>query len=180
MKRFVLTTLVIGAGLIFFGCQDDNLTGPALHRPGQAPASLEKKPAASITCTTEYYFVGTLGIFDAEGRLLAWKGTVSGDIEGVIQWWFVTESMVYTGQASHYADRFEILDTDGELLLAGDEEGATTARHEKNSNWRTNGTVTEVGPGFEGWLGREEHAEGHFTWVAPGLPDQGYGTIQIH
>ncbi len=180
MKRLFLMTLVIGAGLILLGCQDDNVTDPALHEPDQAPASLPKKPAPSLTCATEYYFVGTLGIFDAEGRLLAWEGTASGDIEGVIRWWMVTESMSYTGQASHYVDRFEILDGDGELLLAGDEAGTTTARHGKNSNWRTNGTVTEVGPGFEGWLGRKEHAEGHFTWAAPGLPDQGYGTIRIH
>jgi hypothetical protein len=140
-----------------------------------------KKPAPSLRCTTEYVFVGHLqeipDDLDEEGRLLVWEGPISGDIEGVIQWWMVPS--IRTGQASHYVDRFEIWK--GEvLLLAGDEAGTTTARHGKNSNWRTNGTVTEVGPGFEDWLGRKEHAEGHFTWAAPGLPDEGYGTFRIN
>jgi hypothetical protein len=180
MNRLFLISLFITAGLVFFGCSDKNPTAPEMSQSGQAPASLAKKPAPSLAGTTAYDFVGYLGTFDAEGRLLAWKGTVSGDIEGVIQWWMVPP-MSTTGQASHYVDRFEIWNAaETELLLAGDEAGTTTARLGKNSNWRTNGTVTEVGPGFEGWLGREEHSEGHFTWAAPGLPDQGYGTIRIH
>jgi hypothetical protein len=142
-----------------------------------------KKPAPSLLCITEYDFVGHLGTV-VDGRLLAWEGPISGDIEGVIQWWIVLPTSI-TGQASHYVDRFEIydkdpIDDDAVLLLAGDEAGTTTARHGKNSNWRTNGTVTEVGPGFEDWLGRKEHAEGHFTWAEPGLPDEGYGTFRIN
>jgi len=182
----VFLVLVVATGTGVVGCGDN--AGPLVAPNDQAAAqsslvgsALEKKPAPTLTDTTTYQFVGTLGILDAQGRLLAWQGTVSGDIEGVIKWWMDIGSMSYTGQASHYVDRFEIWDAaEEELLLAGDEAGTTTARHGKNSNWRTNGTVTEAGPGFEDWLGRTEHAEGHFTWVAPGLPDQGYGTIRIH
>ena len=125
--------------------------------------------------------MGLSGIVDAEGRPLVWEGPISGDIEGVIQWW-ASGPMSFTGQASHYEERFTIWGDVGktELLLVGDEAGTTTARHGKNSNWRTNGTVTEVGPGFEDWLGRQEHAEGHFTWEGPGLPDYGYGTLRIN
>jgi hypothetical protein len=143
------------------------------------PAGIAKKPAPTLTGTTEYNFVGHLGEV-VDGRLLAWVGTISGDINGVIKWWMVLPTSL-TGQANHYEDRFEIWNA-GEtvLLLAGDEAGTTTARHGKNSNWRTNGTVTEVGPGYEDWLGRQEHAEGHFTWAAPGLPDYGYGTLRVN
>lgn len=181
----VFLVLVVAMGIGVVGCGDN--AGPLVVPNDQAAAqnslvqsALEKKPAPTLTVTTTYQFVGTLGILDAEGRLLAWQGTVSGDIVGVIRWWMVVESMSYTGQASHYVDRFEIWSAAGELLLAGDEAGTTTARHGKNSNWRTNGTVTEVASGLEDWLGRTEHAEGHFTWAAPGLPYEGYGTIRIH
>lgn len=87
--------------------------------------------------------------------------------------------MSFTGQASHYEDRFEIW-KDGVLILAGDEAGTTTVRHGNNSNWRTNGTVTEAYGEYEGWLNRKNHAEGHFTWVVPGLPDHGEGTFRIN
>jgi hypothetical protein len=181
---FVLVlAFVVGFGLLGCGESAEPLLAPndqSVAKSSLAGSALEKKPAPTLIGTTTYTFVGTLGIFDAEGRLLAWQGTVSGDIVGVIQWWMVGESMSYTGQASHYVDRFEILNAAGELLLAGDEAGTTTARLGKNSNWRTNGTITETGPGFEDWLGRMEHAEGHFTWAAPGLPEEGYGTIRIH
>jgi hypothetical protein len=177
MKALLIIFLIIGTGLLFFGCSDESALAPELGQSGQAVTSLAKKP---ISDSTKYDFVGHLGIFDAEGRLLAWQGTISGGINGVIKWWMVLP-MSYTGQASHYEDRFEIWNAaETELLLAGDEAGTTTARHGKNSNWRTNGTVTEVGQGFEEWLGRQEHSEGHFTWAAPGVPDHGTGTFRIN
>ncbi len=144
------------------------------------PAGIAKKPAPTLACTTVYDFRGDEGIFDTEGRLLGWQGTISGDIEGVIKWWMVLP-MSTTGQASHYEDRFEIWNADETvLLIAGDEAGTTTARHGKNSNWRTNGTVTEAYGEFEDWLGRKEHAEGHFTWASPGVPLEGWGTLRIN
>ena len=144
------------------------------------PAGIAKKPAPSLRCTTVYDFRGDEGIFDTEGRLLGWQGVISGDIEGVIKWWMVLP-MSTTGQASHYEDRFEIWNADETvLLLAGDEAGTTTARHGKNSNWRTNGIVTESSAEYEEWIGRKDHAEGHFTWVEPDWPDQGYGTFRVN
>ena len=183
--------LVIGTAIIFFGCSGDNPMAPKLNQSDpmakelsqsdQVPTSLAKKPAPTLTGTTMYDFVGHLGNFDAEGRLLAWVGTINGeDIEGVIKWWMVLP-FKETGQVTHYEDRFEIWNfAEDVLLLAGDEAGTTTARHGKNSNWRTNGIVTEAGPGFEDWIGRKNHAEGHFTWVEPDWPDQGYGTFRVN
>lgn len=142
-------------------------------------ANQAPKSAPVLTGTTEYDFVGYLGVFDAEGRLLAWEGTISGDIEGIIQWW-VPVPFATTGQVSHYDARLVVLDAAGELLLAGDEAGSTTVRHGKNSIWCTNGTVTDASEEFEDWLGRRVHEEGSFMWVAPGLPGHGDSTFRVN
>lgn len=114
--------------------------------------------------------------------MLAWEGTVSGDVEGIIQWWMGIPKATAgrTGQASHYTDLCVILDSQGELLLAVDEAGSTTVRHGKNSIWRTNGTVTDASEEFEAWLGRQVHEDGHFTWTPLGMPEQGVGTFRIN
>ena len=140
--------------------------------------------AAHLTVTTEYEFVGHLGIFDAELRLLAWEGTTSGDIEGVIQWWMVIPSRV-TGQASHFEGRWEIWNEAGTvLLLAGYEAGTTTDRPGKSGVWRANGIVTYVNPGFpelNDWFGRQMHDGGEFIWVIPGVfPSHGWGSLRIN
>ncbi len=192
MKRSILIFLVIGTVMIFFGCSGDNPMAPKLNQgdpmakelnqSDQVANSLAKKPLPSLRCTTEYDFRGADDppAFDTEGRLLAWEGPISGDITGVIKWWMFVPFEL-TGQVSHYEDRFEIWNDDETvLLLAGDEAGTTTARHGKNSNWRTNGIVTEAAPEYVEWLGRKAHAEGHFTWLEPGLPDNGYGTFKVN
>ena len=69
---------------------------------GTVLADDAKKPAPSLTCTITYDFVGHLGEFDPEGRLLVWDGEIHGDIEGVILWWFDMDRFVSTGLVSHY------------------------------------------------------------------------------
>ncbi len=136
-----------------------------------------KKP---LNCTTDYYFVGHLGELDADGRLLCWKGTVSGDINGEINWWMYILDRTST-QVTHFAgDRWYIFDSDDNLLLSGDEHGTTTVRHGKNSVWRSNGIVLEAYGDYAIWLGRNVHMGGHFTWVFPGFPDSGTGIIRIN
>jgi hypothetical protein len=140
--------------------------------------------AAPLTVTTEYEFVGGDGIFDTKGRLLAWEGTTSGDIEGVIRWWLVVPTRV-TGQASHFVGRWEIWDdTDTVLLLAGYEAGTTTDRPGKSGVWRANGIVTYVNPDFpelDDWFDRQVHDGGEFIWVIPGVfPSHGWGEFRIN
>lgn len=113
------------------------------------------------------------------GKFVFWKGEVSGDIEGEIIWFGDPTQMRSTGQASHYDMGWEIWDGD-ELLLAGEDSGTTTARHGKNSNWRTNGVVVFAHDDFEEWLGRPVHMSGHFTWVVPGLPEAGDGIFRVN
>jgi hypothetical protein len=182
MKNLIFIFLFFGIATLYIGCSDNNPSAPVLNQDDQVTNTLDKKPAPTLNCTTEYFFVGLLGITDAQGRLLAWEGPISGDINGVIQWWMDGATMVYTGQASHYEDRFVILNDAGEFLLAGDEAGSTTARHGKNSNWRTNGIVTDAAPDYEDWIGRMNHCEGHFTWadLENGIPDHGYGTFRVN
>jgi len=140
-----------------------------------------------LTFTTEYDFVGGLGIFDADGRLLAWEGPIIGedfegeDFEGVARWWAVIPSMWKTGQVSHWLFRWEIWDEEVDtLLLAGDEKERTIFRHGKNSVWRANGIVTEASGEYEDWIGSQMHDGGNFTWVIPDvLPDEGSGTLRI-
>ena len=131
------------------------------------------KDPAPLNATTEYDFVGHLGEFDAEGRLLAWKGTTSGDIEGVIRWWMVVPFSI-TGQVTHFVEQWEIWDeTDSFLLLKGYNAGTTTNRPGKTGVWRSNGIVTWVNPDMpelDEWLGRHMHESGEFSWLFPGGP----------
>ena len=177
MKHLIVVLLFMGVAICYFGCSD-NPSAPILNKNEQVTATLDKKPAPTLNCTTEYSYKGNLGIVE-NGRLLGWEGEIHGDIEGVIQWWM--ETMVFTGQASHYTDRFVILNADKTvLLLAGDEAGTTTACHGKNSNSRTNGIVTDAAAAYEGSIGRKNHAEGHFTWDSDGKPYEGDGTFRIN
>ncbi|MHC4699039.1 MAG: hypothetical protein ACYTFQ_00530, partial [Planctomycetota bacterium] len=83
-----------------------------------------EEPAPSLTGTTEHNFVGHLGTIDDEGRLLAWEGTIGGDINGVIQWWMGPMSTI--GHISNYVYRVEIWNSDKTvLLLAGEAAGST-------------------------------------------------------
>jgi len=159
--------------------------------PDEAPASLAKA-APSLRCTTEYFFVAGSVPNDPEGRVLGWQGPISGDIEGVIQWWMFLDGGPNdrsTGQVGHHAGgRFAIWDVDplenpeeAVLLLAGSDEESTTVRHGKNSVWRGHGIVTDASPELELWIGRSMHEGGHFTWDPDtGLPDHGEGIFRIN
>ena len=136
-----------------------------------AGSAQAKKP---LDGSTSYTFMGLSGILDGEGRPLIWEGPITGEIAGTIRWYAASE-MHYTGQASHYDVVWEIVDAGDNVILAGEDSGSTTARHGKNSNWRTNGIVTVASDPYSEWLGRHVHMGGNFTWVMPGLPEQGTG-----
>lgn len=59
----------------------------------------------------------------------------------------------------------------GEVILAANGSGTTTARHMKNSIWRSNGTVTVAEGEYASWLGRNVHESGHFKWDEFPTPD---------
>jgi len=148
-----------------------------------------QNPAPSLTGATKYDFFGADDppTVDAEGRVLCWKGPISGDIEGVMLWWFDMDRFVTIGQVSHWVDRWEIWSDDplenpeaAVLLLAGDEAGTTTAPPGEDGFWWGKGIVTEASTEFEVWIGRQMYDGGNVKWAAPGLPDCGEGTFRIN
>ncbi len=140
-----------------------------------------KKPAPSLICAIEYDFVGHLGIFDTEGRLLVWDGVIQGDIEGVILWWFDLTGSQDTGVVKHYVAKWEIYDSEDNVLLVGDSTGTTATPPGKDGIWRGNGIVTEAYGEFEDWIDRKTYEGGSVTWVIPGvLPLDGEGIFVIN
>ena len=146
-------------------------------------AGMAKKPAPKLDCTIDYWWVRENPPDPFPGY---WEGTISGDIEGYAV--YPAGAMRLAGGTSHYGGSFEIYDKDpldqdppaAVLLMAGEGHGSTTVRHGKNSNWRTSGTVTYAGPGFEEWIDRRVHQEGTFTWNPPGVPEAGTGTFRVN
>ena len=140
--------------------------------------------AAPLKATNEYYFVGDLGIFDGDGRLLAWEGFLSGDIAGMIRLWMVVP-FLSTGQVTHFEERWEVLDDSGRiLLLEGYNAGTTTNRPNKSGVWRSNGIVTYANPDYPElarWYGRNMYESGELFWVIPEvLPSHSWGIFRIN
>ncbi len=144
---------------------------------GTVVADNAAKPAPSLRCTIDYWWVRENPPDPFPGH---WEGTINGDIEGYAVY-PGGGAMRFAGQTSHYEGEFEIYDkVTGDLLLAGEGAGSTTVRHGKNSVWRSNGIVTGASDDYVDWIGRRVHQEGHFTWLAPGVPEAGSGTFRVN
>lgn len=144
---------------------------------------MAKKP---LEATTTHDFMGghmiVRPISDDVIQLLGWQGTITGDINGCAEWWFnIPPGIVATGQASHYNTTTEVHEgacpetpgpSTGDVILAAEGSGTTTARHMKNSNWRANATVTFATGDYAGWLGRNIHESGHFEWQNLGTEEE--------
>ena len=138
--------------------------------PGVAQA---KKP---FRATTEHVFVGPPTDISWQGTIYLEDGAELGTIT-----WFEDPFMRFTGQASHWANDWEIVDESGELKMSGFSSGSTTARHGKNSNWRSNGTVLEAYGDFDGWQGRNVHESGNFEWSLTGpFPSHGESIFRVN
>jgi hypothetical protein len=133
-----------------------------------ATPALAKKP---LQATTEHTLAPP-GPPDADGYVLAWVGTIDGDIEWCIEWWI--ELATWTNitkpdspaQASHYTQKTRIYEVGAcgvqeGLILETLERGTTTMA---NTSWRANGVVTYADPDlFPGWEGRRVHERGRFS-----------------
>ncbi len=135
------------------------------------------KPAPSLVCAIDYDFVGHLGEFDDEGRLLVWIGGIHGDIEGEILWWFDLTGSRDTGLVKHYVAKWEIYDLEDNVLLVGDSTGTTATPPGKDGIWRGNGKVTEASGEFENWIGRHVSEGGNVNWD---FPFSGSGIFRIN
>jgi len=134
--------------------------------------------AKRLTGQIDYSFVGHLGLTDDEGRTLIWEGTIEGDLNGTMKWWFgpaPAPTIPYQGgRVNYYVARWEIWDSDGEkLLLAGDSAGKTVTRVDADSElwddgmWDGHGVVTKASRGFNRLKGRSIYETGTVIWDFP-------------
>lgn len=122
-----------------------------------------------------------------DGYLLAWVGTIDGDIEGCIEWWIEVATWTDTtkpgspAQASHYTGMTRIYElgacgVEDDLILETLERGTTTMA---NTSWRENGVVTYADEDlFPGWEGRRVHQRGRFSVDV--FPYEGTSTFRLN
>jgi len=105
-------------------------------------------PDGKLVSQIDYMFVGHLGQLDEEGRLLVWEGTIGGDINGQMKWWFELPAPVSGSPFSFYEGRWEVW-KDGKLILAGESAGKTVfpggvSPDAPDGVWDGHGVVTEA------------------------------------
>lgn len=129
-----------------------------------AIAENNEGPRERLTGKIDYWFVGHLQQMDDAGRLLVWEGTIEGDLEGKMKWWFVNPPPVSpiphaSGRTSFYAARWELW-IDDELALAGESAGKTVFFDGADGIWDGHGRVTQVASRFKTLNGREIYETG--------------------
>jgi hypothetical protein len=179
MRKLVSLTIFTLA----LACTDTTPVGPPIDGEiDLARSAAATKPAPSLSSTIDYWYVGYLGEFDSEGRLLVWEGEIDGDIEGQMKWWFVLgggpPNIPEEAHVGFYEARWEIWDGDV-LLLAGNSAGTTAMprRPIKDGIWRGKGIVTEAYAAFEDWNDRPIFEGGNVAW---GPPPFGEGIFRIN
>lgn len=129
-----------------------------------ALAEDDAAPGGPLTGKIDYSYVGHLGQKDDAGRSLVWEGTVEGDLNGKMKWWFVNPppapKITYMGgRLTFYAARWEIRAGE-ELLLAGESGGKTDFRDGVDGIWDGHGLVTEASEKFQSLRGRRIYETG--------------------
>ena len=117
--------------------------------------------------------------------LLAWEGTIQGDVNGVIRYWLdVTSSF-----SPDYVTRWEVLacptevpkacphDEPGLVIMAGYSAGTNFEPEGVVIEWGGKGLVTFVTPPYEKWFGRRTTEGG---WYILGEVTDGWGTFMIY
>ena len=122
-----------------------------------------------LTGQIDYWFVGDRGLQDDEGRTLIWEGTIKGDLNGTMKWWFgpspAPDTPFKSGAVFYYAARWEIWDPEGKkLLLAGDSAGKTVAPVGEDGIWDGHGVVTKARKGLRRLRGRPIYETGPVIW----------------
>jgi hypothetical protein len=136
--------------------------------------------ASRLTGQIDYALVPIPRPTDDEGRVLVWEGTIHGDIEGAMKWWFEQPSPAVQppfpgGRVAYYAARWEIWDEWGDtLLLAGESAGKTVFPTGASGIWDGHGVVTEARRGLSPLKGRHIYETGPV--ITPEDPGPLYGT----
>ncbi|MDH5761298.1 MAG: hypothetical protein OEZ65_17170 [Gemmatimonadota bacterium] len=176
MRKLTLFTLLVGV----FACTDTPLVGPSTDGEPQPLFSMVGDAAPALMSTIDYVFAGHLGQFDADGRLLVWDGTIDGEVNGQILWWFVLgagpPNKPPQALVGFYEARWEIWDGET-LLMAGNSSGTTAKPPGLDGIWRGKGIVTEANADYAEWIGRPMFEDGNVAWA---FPYSGQGTFRIN
>jgi hypothetical protein len=121
--------------------------------------------------------------------VLAWEGTIQGDVNGVIRWW------IDFGEAGYpnYVGRWEVLDClpaypiscphdPALVIMAGYSAGTNFAPVDGFAEWPGKGVVTFVAPQYAKWFGRRTTEGGRYNFALVGgvpTPNYGEGTFMI-
>jgi hypothetical protein len=147
----------------------------ALAAPAVAQPAGNGVWSPRLTGEIEYTYAGHLGLYDGEGRMLLWVGTITGDLNGTMKWWFLQPppfgvARYKDGRVVYYAGRWEIWDGET-LLLAGESSGKTVIPAGQDGMWDGAGVVTEAHGRYNVLKGRHIYETGPV--IFGGLP---YGT----
>lgn len=187
MKHKIFMCLVIGAGLILFGCSDDSSLLPgadpvAMDLGDQGTSTLKsaKKPLPQLLgiqectilpvppfseCTIDFGDYGVYGVVYipyAPPRDFSQANVFEEDfiIYELGTEWTNPENVVMKG------------------LLRG--AHALANKPPEPTHFVTNGTVAEAYGPFEMWAGCNIHGSGEMHWSAPGIPEAVYAIMQIN
>jgi hypothetical protein len=135
---------------------------------------------------TAYYFVGDQ-VRDPSW-LLAWEGTIQGDVNGVIRWWVDLAEWF----PPDYVTRWEVLDCDPDdpsscphdpalVIMAGYSAGTNLLPPVDGFvEWSGKGVVTFVAPQYAKWFGRRTTEGGWYSLDEEGNPTDGVGPFMIY
>jgi len=109
------------------------------------------------------------GVFNDPPEYI-WKGTISGDINGIMTFWATGPVPAkdlghppgFFWQVHFFTEYWEITDENGQLMIAGIDKGNTGY-----SNWkfRMNGEVTEANGEYADLVGHQVHMNGQIEWT---------------
>lgn len=142
------------------------LSGPTVLAENGAPVP------GVLTSQIEYWSVTKLEERNEKGWLLAWKATVSGDLEGELRYWFpetppAPESVYSPGKIGYYLARWELWIGDA-LILAGESAGKTVIPEGEDGIWDGQGIVMEAYGDWSSLKGRKTYETG--TVIMPSDP----------
>ena len=105
MKNLIFVFLVIGATMIFLGCQEDSVIAPVSDQSDQVPVSLAKaKPSPNLIGTTNC-------LFSFANPPIFWKGTIDFGEKGIYGLYFISYDPPRDySQASPFYEDFVIYD----------------------------------------------------------------------
>ena len=175
MKKLILVLLVIGATIIFLGCQEDNSLAPVADQSDQAQIA---KPSANLIGTTDCPF-------SFDNPPIFWKGTIDFGEKGIYGLYFISYDPPRDySQASPFHEEFVIHEylNEGKVYLKGWNKGVVSYANTDPEpvKFRANGKIMEAYGPFEEWQDCNVHMSGLVYWITVGVPEKAVGTFRTN